>query len=684
MSELVSSLAAADKQLGEGSEGKVLAGTLRSEPVAVKIISCSLPDLSTFSLCSLLTHSDITMATLAGLHSEVSELIPCCPTSFTIQVEVVTPIDGGPQNISVCTACVMPLASGSLHDLLLKLENCQSLPLALVVDVCIQLLHDVTEAQRRLGLLHGDIKPSNILVTVDGQISLGDTSNAVLLPDNHTSGTTSSWTIQYSCLLQRLAAAEDEDIPASFGTDTNSLGCTLLCMLQPQPLPPDEPWFSEATARTALQQVLSGRRQCGSPQVAALLAEVLEQCALVLREGDRPEGPCCLSMQRKAQVLLLTLCHWRLHTASAQANTPWASPAQGMQLWQLSEEQLHAASLAQYAAWQALPCRPTVRAMLQAVMAGQPCPELPAGQQDLWMGWFHPPTAHPLPTHYDAASIAPSPTTTCVGPPPCYWEAVGPALAPTAHSPAQGQPGSSPVQGVVDEVLELQQQLAASAVQLAATRAREALLEEEHQQLRLRLQQQMQLEADRQQQGKQVVMQLEQQVVKLQTELQSITAANSHATQQAEAALQQLHQVSHLAEATRLQQRACKQKQQQVWEAEVQQQRSRAERAEAQLHQLLATLAIIHDPTALSWCNAASSSSSGGNTPLRISLGGSDNCGVHQVAEEDGQGRAGSLPPLPSTLTPPAAVEGSRGHVGFSGKLKAAMKGLGWAFWRGA
>ncbi|KAL6756144.1 kinase-like domain-containing protein [Haematococcus lacustris] len=513
LSELGSSLAAADKQLGEGSEGMVLAGTLRSKPVAVKIISCSLPDLSTSSLCSMLAHSDITMATLAALHSEVSELIPCCPTSFTIQVEVVTPIDGGPQTINVGTACVMPLALGSLHDLLLKLENCQSLPLALVLDVCIQLLHDVTEAQRRLGLLHGDIKPSNVLVTVDGQLSLGDTSNAVLLPDNHTSGTTSSWSIQYSCRSQRVAAAEDEDIPASFGTDTNSLGCTLLCMLLQKPLPPDEPWFSEATARTALQQVLSGRRQCGSPQVAALLAEVLEQCALVLREGDRPEGPCCLSMQRKAQVLLLTLCHWRLHTASAQGNTPWASPAQGMQLWQSHEEQLHAASLAQYA----------------------------------------------------------------------------------------GQPGSSPVQEVVNEVLELQQQLAASSVQLAAARAREALLEEENQQLRLRLQQQVQLETDRQQQGKQVGMQLEQQVVKLQTEVQSVTAANNLATQQAEAALQQLHQVSHLAEATRLQQRACKQRQQQVWKAEVQQQRSRAERAEAQLNQLLATLAIIHDPTALSW-----------------------------------------------------------------------------------
>ncbi|GFH17300.1 hypothetical protein HaLaN_13906 [Haematococcus lacustris] len=371
LSELGSSLAAADKQLGEGSEGLVLAGTLRSKPVAVK-------------------------------------------------VEVVTPIDGGPQNINVGTACVMPLALGSLHDLLLKLENCQSLPLALVLDVCIQLLHDVTEAQRRLGLLHGDIKPSNILVTVDGQISLGDTSNAVLLPNNQTSGTTSSWSIQYSCRSQRVAAAEDEDIPASFGTDTYSL------------------------------------------------------------------------------------------------------------------------------------------------------------------------------------------------------------------VPAQGQPGISPVQEVVNEVLELQQQLAASSVQLAATRAREALLEEENQQLRLRLQQQVQLEADRQQQGKEVVMQLEQQVVKLQTEVQSVTAANHLATQQAEAALQQLHQVSQLAEATRLQQRACNQKQQQVWEAEVQQQRSRAERAEAQLHQLLATLAIIHDPTALSWCKAASSSSSGGNTPLRISLGGSDNCGVHQ------------------------------------------------------
>ncbi|GFH15184.1 protein YELLOW STRIPE LIKE 6 [Haematococcus lacustris] len=283
MSELVSSLAAADKQLGEGSEGKVLAGTFRSEPMAVK-------------------------------------------------VEVVTPIDGGPQNINVYTACVMPLALGSLHDLLLKLENCQSLPLALVVDVCIQ-----------------------------------------------------------------------------------------------------------------------------------------------------------------------------------------------------------------------------------------------------------------------------------------------------------GQADSSPVQGVVDEVLELQRQLAASSVQLAAARAGKALLEEEIQQLRLRLQQQLQLEADRQQQCQQVVMQLQQQVVKLQTEVQSVTAANNLATQQAEAALQQLHQVSHLAEATRVQQRACKHKQQQVWEAEVQQQRSRAERAEAQLHQLLSTLAIIYDPTALSWCNAASSSSSGGNTPLRISLGGSDNCGVHQT-----------------------------------------------------
>ncbi|MGQ3192952.1 hypothetical protein [Neoaquamicrobium sediminum] len=45
-------------------------------------------------------------------------------------------------------------------------------------------------AQQRIGLLHGDIKPSNVLVTADGQLSISDTSNAVLLPDNQTSGTT--------------------------------------------------------------------------------------------------------------------------------------------------------------------------------------------------------------------------------------------------------------------------------------------------------------------------------------------------------------------------------------------------------------------------------------------------------------------------------------------------------------
>ncbi|KAL6752859.1 hypothetical protein V8C86DRAFT_3140644 [Haematococcus lacustris] len=462
-------------------------------------------------------------------------------------------------------------------------------------------------------------------------------------------------------------------------------------MLLPPPPQPDESWFSEATASTALQHLLSGSLQCGSPQMSALMAEALTQCAAALREGDRPEGPDCETMQRCAEVLLCTLCHWRSHTASAQANTTqWQPPAHGMHLWGVTTEELQGVRQELYGAWEELPCRPVARAMLLAVMAGQPCPELPAWHADSWVQWSPSLSTKtliddPPPTYSVAVNIVPNPTAFSDDPPPCYEEAIKLGPNPVSPSLAKRPADGSQVPGVAAHMQELHERLAAYSVQVAAARVREGLLEEEIKQLRLCQHQQQQQVSYHQQQSKQVVMQLQQQVLELQAEVRLGTAANKQATQQAEAAVQQLHQALHLAQALRLQQRACREHERQVMEAEVQQQRSRAERAEAQLHQLQSTQAIINSPTALCWWSSGINSSSGQSTPLRVSLGGSSDCSVRRGTDEFGEGPKGlSLPLLPSTHAPSAAAQDGQGHKGLGGGLAAAMKRVGWALFGGA
>jgi serine/threonine protein kinase len=154
-------------------------------------------------------------------------------------------------------------AGGSLADLLTKRGR---LPLHEALAISREILEGLNYAHN-LGVIHRDVKPSNILVGPDGHVCLGDFGSALLVgtPRQIRIGT-----LEYMSPEQIQAHVTDRR------TDVYSFGCVLYEMLAGQP-----PFGSQDAGQTEYA-IMSGHLQEQPPSLRTLNPEVDEHIEAVV------------------------------------------------------------------------------------------------------------------------------------------------------------------------------------------------------------------------------------------------------------------------------------------------------------------------------------------------------------------------------------------------------------------